>query len=658
VLLLLGPVAGVSAEVRATPATSSSSWPQATYDAIVQQVAATKPTFPARECNVLDQSYASLIRQVVDGAGTSKPRTVWYYGDAINAAISDCHNAGGGTVVVPASGSRNANGIYYSGAITLLSNVDLDVATGATIRFVRNPTNAYYPLVPTSWAGSDFYSFSPPIDALNQTNIGLSGGGTLDAQYNVSAWKFPSSSDAPAGDWVALLALNRAGVPVDQRLFTADGKLPSTIPVLQNCPAQQQDWGPCGSVQDVAPPAGTTAYQGMLAPPFIEFNHCANVLVQGLTLINTQLMHVHPLNSENVSIYNLTIKDSAHYQDGGIIVESSRYVVISNNHITTLDDGVPVQSGYDRDGRELRAPSEDIIVENNTFTNPGKASRAASVAIGSDASAGASDVFAQKNVVGGTGLGYLLRLKTNSYRGGEIKNIYLRNSTIRSATAGALGFDSAYGEVAPPPHADVFNPAIRGVYIDHVTGKGAPRSVPLLTAATVSRSPVADVVIKNSIFHTTTRLQKSFSLPGSSFFSNLTIHDVTVVNPRTGHRVVNTSAPLGLVKPAVAHTAEGSVRLHDDAGCTTCSSPRQLPSRTFTLTGKVARYRRLKPTIEVFVDRDPQPIRVRVRRDGSFRAARVTLDNTPYWYQGVHYVSINLHRGIDVQTIVYLVAAS
>src|SRR5205807_10119901 len=87
--LFLAPVASFAAGVPGhTKNTSSSSWDQGTYDAIVQQVAATKPTFPARQCNVLAQSYASLVRQVVDGTGSSSHPTVWYYGDAINAAIS------------------------------------------------------------------------------------------------------------------------------------------------------------------------------------------------------------------------------------------------------------------------------------------------------------------------------------------------------------------------------------------------------------------------------------------------------------------------------------------------------------------------------------------------------------------------------------------
>jgi polygalacturonase len=206
-------------------------------------------------------------------------------------------------LVVPAGGSRNADGAYYSGAITLLSNVDLDMDTGATAKFVRNPTNAYYPLVLTSHSGADFYNFSPMVYALNQTNIALTGGGTLDAQYNVSPWALPSSSPM-AGKETVLLGMSEAGVPVTQWIFTSDGSLPSQIPVLQGCPAQAHDWGPCKTGQYIAPPPGTTAYQSSVLPQFVEFNTARTILVQDIHLVNPQFVQLHPLNSEYITINN------------------------------------------------------------------------------------------------------------------------------------------------------------------------------------------------------------------------------------------------------------------------------------------------------------------------------------------------------------------
>ena len=64
---------------------------------------------------------------------------------AINKAIEACHKAGGGVVTVPA-------GTYRTGAIRLLSNVNLKVDEGATLLFVFQPE--LYPIVPTRWEWS------------------------------------------------------------------------------------------------------------------------------------------------------------------------------------------------------------------------------------------------------------------------------------------------------------------------------------------------------------------------------------------------------------------------------------------------------------------------------------------------------------------------
>ena len=647
--LLLCPVAGAS--------TPTAPWNQSGYNAIVQTVQAHQPTFPARECSVLAPQYAGLVRQVTDGEGSSVQETVWYYGDAINAAITDCHNAGGGTVVVPADGSLNGNGVYYSGAITLLSNVNLQIASGATVKFVRNPSNAYYPLVLTSHSDMDFYSYSPLVYALNQKNIGLTGGGTLDAQYNVSPWQFPSGGSAPAGTDTALAEMNNAGVPVDQRIFTGDGSLPSQIAVPQRCPAQAQDWGPCPSVQSTPPPAGTTAYQSTLAPQFVEFNHSSNILVQGITMVNTQFVNIHPLNSEYITINGVTIDDAAHLTDDGIDVDSCRYVVISQNSITTEDDGVAVKSGRDLDGRELRAPSENIIIQNNTFTKPVKFARGTSaIAFGSEMSGGIQNVFKQNDVAGGPGLGELFYLKTNSYRGGAIANIYARNSTAGQVTWGLVRIASSYGETNPQPNGDVFDPTIQGVYLNNVNST-ASNTVSPFSSVTVSRSPIANVSWMNSAFDTASAFASSFTAAGSEFFAGLQIRNVTLTNPSTQASVIYNSKVLGLANQTTAVTSSGPVHLTAETpGCQVCTV-NHLGTETFTLSGKVNGYPTLKPTVQVFLDRGASPIPVTVNPDGTFTTGQITLNDDQYWYEGHHYLSINLLNGINVNTLVYQVAA-
>ena len=48
--------------------------------------------------------------------------------------------------------------------------------------------------------GIDLYDYSPLVYALNQTDIALTGGGTLDAQDNVAPWPFQAPQPGAALD--------------------------------------------------------------------------------------------------------------------------------------------------------------------------------------------------------------------------------------------------------------------------------------------------------------------------------------------------------------------------------------------------------------------------------------------------------------------------
>ena len=119
-------------------------WAQA--DAIVARIGASEPTFPDEDFPITD--YGAV------GDGNADCTA------AIAAAIAACSEAGGGRVVVPA-------GIFLTGAVHLLSNVNLYVAQGATLRFSTDP-GKYLPVVPTSWAGNDCFNYSPLIYAYQQ----------------------------------------------------------------------------------------------------------------------------------------------------------------------------------------------------------------------------------------------------------------------------------------------------------------------------------------------------------------------------------------------------------------------------------------------------------------------------------------------------------
>jgi polygalacturonase len=659
-------------------------WNSDRYDRIDRTVNANTPVFPDRRCEVTGRRYAHLVRQITetyyvgnqagDPAVKTSPlvsasRRVWYYTDAIAAAIADCHRAGGGIVVVPAGGSRNPDGAYYSGAITLRSNVNLRVETGATVKFVRTKTNEFYPVVLTSYEGTDLYSFSPFIYALNQTNIAVTGGGVLDGQedmWNWRPWKKgywgePSVEDrsttAPYGNNGILNAMNFADVPIQRRIFSDDGHLPATIPVVAG-----------DTVRNVPPPAGATALKSTFRPSFIQPYASRNVLIEGVRIRNTPFWIVHPVSSKNVLVRDLDVysdktKDfeaGGWNNDDGLDPESSRNVVLERNRVTVSDDGVAIKAGRNVNGRLHRSPSEDIIIRHSYFGNDGGGS--AAISTGSEMSAGIRNVFIHHNEFGGPGLSLALKIKTNANRGGFVENIYLRHSLLRSAISGMVQFDANYPETVPFPNADVFNPTIRNIYLDNVdTAPGmTPGRTTFQMSSAASRSPVENVYYRNSEFHTTSTLEAGFSR--NKNIKNFVVENVVYIDPATGARTVYHTTPLNLLDQTTAVTGSGRTVPLAPVTARDRDTVTEVPEPTFTVRGKVdlAAYPEFAATgtVRVFVDRSEVAVPAVLAPDGSFQAGPITLDDDQSWYVDRHYVAVNLYAGINMNTVVHQVAVA
>ncbi|MFJ3673310.1 glycoside hydrolase family 28 protein [Streptomyces sp. NPDC090106] len=657
-------------------------WNKPLYDKTDSKVNAHTPVFPDRLCDVSSSAYQPLVRQATEtyatgneagaASNTSSPlvyasQEVWYYGDAINAAIKDCHNAGGGVVTVPAGASLNTDGAYYSGAINLLSNVNLRIDDGAVVKFMRNKTNEYYPVVPTSYEGTDLYNYSPFVYALHQHDIAVSGGGTLDGQedmWNWRPWKKgywgePSventSTTASYGQNGILNQMNFDDVPVEERIFTDDGRLPDTIPVVDG-----------DTVRQVAPPVGATALKSTFRPNFIETNDSSDVLIEGVKIRNTPFWIVHPLSSANVLIRDLDIysnktlgyERTGWNNDDGIDPESSRNVVMENNDVTVSDDGAAIKAGRNVNGREHRGPSENIIIRDSAYRNDGGGS--AAVSMGSEMSGSIRNVFIHDTVFGGAGLVMALKIKTNAVRGGAVENVYLRDCVLEQASYGLAQIDSDYPETVPIPNADVFNPTVRGVYIDNVD------TAPTMTAgkttfifsSAASRSPVENVYYRNSVFHTTSTLAAGFAK--SKNIKNFVVQNVDYINPSTGATTQYDTTPLNLLDATTAQHADGTSTPLTAASAGQPDVVTDLPSGEFRISGQIDLS--LYPTfltggvVRLFVDRSTTPVAATVQSDGTFTSGPITLDDDQSWYVDRHYVAVSLSNGINMNTVVYQVS--
>jgi polygalacturonase len=386
------------------------------------------PVFPGRDFPV------THFGAVGDGTTDSTP--------AFRAAVGACAGAGGGRVVVPP-------GVFLTGPIHLQSNVNLHVSEGATIRFSRDPA-AYLPVVRTRWEGVELMGYSPLVYAYGQTNVAVTGKGTLDGQADAEhwwPWKKNGHPQSQKPDRDRLFAQAEAGVPVTERVY------------------------------------GAGHY---LRPQFIQPYRCTNVLIEGVTIRNAPMWLIHPVLSRNVIVRGVTVVSSGPNNDG-CDPESSTDVLIEDTLFDTGDDCIAIKSGRNADGRRLAAPAERIVVR-------GCRMRAGhgGVTIGSEVSGSVRDVFVERTVMSSPDLERGIRFKTNAMRGGTIENVFVRDVEI-GETGSAIDIDMLYEEGADGP----FTPVVRNVVVDRMTVRKATYA---FFVRGLEVSPVRGVTVRDSAF--------------------------------------------------------------------------------------------------------------------------------------------------------------
>ncbi|MEX0332619.1 MAG: glycoside hydrolase family 28 protein [Puniceicoccaceae bacterium] len=342
---------------------------------------------------------------------------------AIHAAIDACSEAGGGRVVVPA-------GRYLTGSIHLEDNVNLYLAGGAELLYSGDPEDS--PLVQTRWEGTRVYTHGPLIYANGKKNISVTGRGRINGQ-GVNWWWRNTEDPArvhisqPAKDaWLALFKRIQAGEPFEK----ADFELPSKF----------------------------------LRPSLVVFYECENVLVEGVTLLDSPMWMLHPIFCENVLINGVSFVSYGPNGDG-IDIDSCRNVRVSDCYFDTEDDCIVIKSGRDADGRRVGRASEFITITNCVMYRGHGA-----VVIGSEMSGGVRDVSASNIVCFGTDRG--IRLKTARGRGGVVENLRFDNWVIHDSPQEAIQISSNYVDLPEEPFTER-TPTMRNVSISNVTVNGA-----------------------------------------------------------------------------------------------------------------------------------------------------------------------------------------
>lgn len=363
---------------------------------------------------------------------------------AIGNAIAACAKAGGGRVVFPA-------GEFFTGAIHLKSGVNLHLDAGATLKFSTDP-KAYLPAVLTRFEGIECYNYSPLIYALEQTNVAVTGQGTLDGQATGENWlqwkgkKGGTNTQKVANERLKKMA--ESGVPVEQRQF------------------------------------GVGDY---LRPNFIQFNRCRNVLIEGVHIRRSPMWEIHPVLCTNVTVRGVDIVSHGANNDG-CDPESCRDVLIENCLFDTGDDCIAIKSGRNADGRRVGVPSVNLIIRGCTMRDGH-----AGTAIGSEISGSCSNVFVENCEMSSPHLNCVLRLKSNAVRGGVEQNIFMRNVKVGQVSDSVLQIDFLYDEGTN----GIYKPVAHNVVMENITVAHTPR---VLNVRGFPGAEISNVRIYNSTF--------------------------------------------------------------------------------------------------------------------------------------------------------------
>ncbi|MFI6318021.1 glycosyl hydrolase family 28 protein [Nonomuraea sp. NPDC050556] len=425
------------------------------------------PTFPDRTFSIADYG--------------AKPDNTTDCTPAFRNAIAACNAAGGGTVLVPGTGK------FRTGQIHLLSNVRLHVEAGGTIRF-RSDAGSFLPNVFTRWQGIECYNYSPFIYARGQTNIALTGTGTIDGNAAAGPWfGFDSQRDP---DWQRLQQMAVDGVPVEQRQF-GDGHF--------------------------------------LKPSMIQLYSCTNLLIEDLDLRNPAMWTLHPVLSRNITVRRVKIYSRGAMVDG-VDPECCADVLIEGCSFDTGDDGTVIKSGRDTDGRRVGVASENIVIRNNKYYG-----RWGAITVGSEMSGGVRNVFAENNqIFPGSSYKsfYALYLKTNNRRGGVVDGVHVRNLTGGPCDRGGFYVDMNYS-LTGPGNGPIVNPVIQNITVQGLNIADSPFAIKLSGS---SASHIKNVTISNSTFTSIDTPAPQISNADNVTLANVRINGVLYGTPPTATR--------------------------------------------------------------------------------------------------------------------------
>jgi polygalacturonase len=232
-------------------------------------------------------------------------------------------------------------------------------------------------------------------------------------------------------------------------------------------------------------------------PRLIAFADCSNVLIEGITAINSPSWTINPVRCDNVSIQHVTIVNPADSPNtDGINPDSCSNVHIAGCHISVGDDCITLKSGIETEDRARLAPCRNITITNCTMANGH-----GGVVIGSEMSGDVRNVVISNCVFVGTDRG--IRFKSRRGRGGVVEDVRVTNIVMKDVlcpftmnlyyACGAWG-DTTVSDKRPHPVSDA-TPCFRRIHLSNITAREAKLAAAFLYG--LPEVPVEDVSLSD-----------------------------------------------------------------------------------------------------------------------------------------------------------------
>jgi DNA sulfur modification protein DndE len=403
---------------------------------------------------------------------------------AINNAIAAANKAGGGIVHVPA-------GLWLTGPIVLLNNVELNTAKGALVMFTKDRTQ--YPLKAASFEGVEAARCQSPISATDAVNIAITGQGIFNG--GGEAWRPLKKGKVTETEWKRLV--NTGGVLTEDKSYwypsagALQGSLTNNI----------------GKLVGGATLSSFELIRDFLRPNMIRFTNCSNVLLEGITFENSPAWTMHLLMSKHIIIRKVMVKNPWYGQNTDALdLESCSNALVDGCNFDTGDDGICIKSGRDEEGRKRGMPTKDVVVVNTTVYHAH-----GGFVIGSEMSGGSNNIFVSNCTFIGTDIG--LRFKTTRGRGGVVENIYASNIAMRDIVGEAVLFDMYYAAKDPVPlegekrempviqmlPVTEATPIFRNFYFNNIYCNGAEKAV---FVRGIPEMNISNIVLSDMVFAT------------------------------------------------------------------------------------------------------------------------------------------------------------